>query len=73
MGDRVLEFLENWVVQNIRATNNAADKTVEVERLIDLFKQHAKITGIRDTDIQQATADIDLGEYMRRATVLAKS
>lgn len=73
MGDRVLEFLENWVVQNIRATNNAADKTVEVERLIDLFKQHAKITGIRDTDIQQATADIDLGEYMRRATALQKS
>ncbi len=68
MENRVLEFLESWVAQNIRATENAIDKTVEVERLIDLFKQHAKMAGIREFDIQDATAHIDLAEYMRRAT-----
>ena len=46
MESRVLEFLENWVAQNVRATGSATDKTVEVERLIELFKQHAR-TGSR--------------------------
>jgi hypothetical protein len=73
MESRVLEFLENWVAQNVRATGNATDKTVEVERLIELFKQHARMAGIRDADIQQATAHTDLAEYMRRAAEPTKS
>lgn len=67
MEERVLAFLESWVAQNLRATHSATAETSETARLVDLFKQHAKMAGIKDADIQQATEHIDFTEYMRRA------